>query len=109
MENWPEGWTRGDRDRPPRPRTSVMPPVETDESYAEPYTDPHADRPYDDRPYEDRPYDDRGSAPPRRAWVRRRRRWGRRLLIVALVLLLALVAAYFYLDSRLHRVDVLGD
>jgi LCP family protein required for cell wall assembly len=113
MNNWPEGWTRGDRgpDRPPRPRTSVMPPVETAESHADPYADAYADRPYDrdyDRGYDDRSYDGKGAAPPRRAPVKRRR-WGRRLLIAVLVLVLALVAAYFYLDSRLHRVDVLGD
>ena len=98
MDKWPEGWTRGDRERPPQPRTSVLPPAEADAPY-----DPYAD------PYADRPYDDRGAAPPMRARVRRRRRWGRRLLLVALVLVVAIVAGYFYLDSRLHRVDVLGD
>src|SRR5690349_10505289 len=40
---------------------------------------------------------------------RRRRRWGRRLLIAFLVLLLLLVGVYFYLDSRLHRIDVFED
>jgi LCP family protein required for cell wall assembly len=98
MDKWPEGWTRGDRERPPQPRTSVLPPAEPDAPY-----DPYAD------PYADRPYSDRGAAPPPRTPVRRRRRWGRRLLLVALVLVVALVAGYFYLDSRLHRVDVLGD
>src|SRR5918992_164293 len=95
MNNWPEGWTREERERQPRPRTSVMPPVETDDPYQD--------------PYRDRPYSEGGTAPPRRARVRRRRRWGRRLLIVALVLVFALVAGYFYLDSRLQRVDVLAD
>jgi LCP family protein required for cell wall assembly len=72
-----------------------MPPVETDDPYQD--------------PYRDRPYSEGGTAPPRRARFRRRRRWGRRLLIVALVLVFALVAGYFYLDSRLQRVDVLAD
>jgi LCP family protein required for cell wall assembly len=40
---------------------------------------------------------------------RRRRRWGRTILIVILVLLLLLIGAYFYLDSRLHRIDVFTD
>src|SRR5918992_1785481 len=97
MDNWPEGWTRGERGRQPRPRTSVMPPVQTDDPY--PYRDP----------YRDYPYDEGGTAPPRRARARRRRRWGRRLLIVALALFLAVVAGYFYLDSRLQRIDVLSD
>jgi LCP family protein required for cell wall assembly len=38
-----------------------------------------------------------------------RRRWGRTALIVVLVLIVALVGGYFYLDSRLHRVDALAD
>lgn len=38
-----------------------------------------------------------------------RRRWGRRILIAFLVFLLLLVGAYFYLDSRLHRIDVFTD
>ena len=98
MDKWPEGWSRGEPARPPQPRTSVLPPAEAD-APDEPYAHPYADRPYDDR----------GAAPPTRARVRRRRRWGRRLLLVALVLIVAFVAGYFYLDSRLHRVDVLGD
>jgi LCP family protein required for cell wall assembly len=97
MNNWPEGWTRGDRERQPRPRTSVIPPVETDDPYADPF--------YGDRP----DYEGGTAPPPRRARIRRRRRWGRRLLVVALVLVAALLAGYFYLDSRLQRVDVLGD
>jgi LCP family protein required for cell wall assembly len=98
MDKWPEGWSREERERQPQPHTSVLPPAEAGPPYP-PYADPYADRPYDDR----------GAAPPMRARVRRRRRWGRRLLIVALVLVVAIVAGYFYLDSRLHRVDVLGD
>jgi LCP family protein required for cell wall assembly len=39
----------------------------------------------------------------------RRRRWLRTTLIVLLVLLLLMIGAYFYLDSRLHRSDVLSD
>jgi LCP family protein required for cell wall assembly len=56
-------------------------------------------------PYADAPgsYDYDGVPP------RRRRRWGRRLLIAFLVLLLLLVGGYFYLDSRLHRIDVFQD
>ncbi len=38
-----------------------------------------------------------------------RRRWGRRVLIALLVLLLVLVGCYFYLDSRLNRIDVFTD
>lgn len=38
-----------------------------------------------------------------------RRRWGRRVLIALLVLLLLLVGTYFYLDSRLNRIDVFTD
>jgi LCP family protein required for cell wall assembly len=49
---------------------------------------------------------DRGGAP---AGGKRRRRWLRTTLIVILVLLLLLVGIYFYLDSRLHRSDVLSD
>jgi LCP family protein required for cell wall assembly len=100
MENWPEGWTRGDqaRRRQQVPQAAVIPPVETDD----PYGDPYGGRSYD-------PYDEGGTAPPRRPRVRRRRHWGRRLLIVALALIVALVAVYFYLDSRLHRIDVLDD
>ncbi|HEU5156563.1 MAG TPA: LCP family protein [Streptosporangiaceae bacterium] len=101
MDKWPEGWTRHERERPPQPRTSVIPPVETGDPY-DPY-DPYGS------PYADRPHGDRGAVPPPRTRIRRRRRWGRRLLVVALVLVGALIAAYFYLDSRLHRVDVLGD
>jgi LCP family protein required for cell wall assembly len=41
--------------------------------------------------------------------VRRRRHWGRTTLIVILVLLLLMVGVYFYLDSRLHRIDVFSD
>ncbi|HZB30270.1 MAG TPA: LCP family protein [Streptosporangiaceae bacterium] len=106
MEKWPEGWTRGGQERPPQPRTSVLPPAQADPRYppyADPYDDPYAD------PYADRPYDDRRAAPPRRGRVRRRRRWGRRLLIVALVLVALLVVGYLYLDSRLQRVNALGD
>ncbi len=40
---------------------------------------------------------------------RRRHRWGRTLLIIFIVLVLALVGCYFYLDSRLHRIDVFSD
>jgi LCP family protein required for cell wall assembly len=40
---------------------------------------------------------------------RRRHRWGRTLLIVFLVLVVLLVGGYFYLDSRLHRIDVFSD
>ncbi|GLY87359.1 LCP family protein [Actinoallomurus iriomotensis] len=40
---------------------------------------------------------------------RKRRRWGRTILIVLLVLLLLLIGAYFYLDSRLNRIDVFTD
>lgn len=40
---------------------------------------------------------------------RRRRRWGRTVLIVILVLLLMMIGVYFYLDSRLHRIDVFSD
>jgi LCP family protein required for cell wall assembly len=50
-------------------------------------------------------YDDRGAYDYRP----HRRRWPRRVLIVLLVLLLLLVGLYFYLDSRLHRVDALQD
>jgi LCP family protein required for cell wall assembly len=100
MENWPEGWTRKERGPQPQPHTSVLPPVETGDPYADPYADPS---------YADPSYADRGAAPRGPTRVRRRRRWGRRLLILLLVLVLALVAGYFYLDSRLHRVDVLGD
>src|SRR5262249_20306052 len=39
----------------------------------------------------------------------RRRRWLRVLLVVLLVLVLLVVGGYFYLDSRLHRLDVLSD
>src|ERR671914_202896 len=102
MDKWPEGWSREGRERPPQPRTSVLPPAHADPPYA-PYGDPYGD------PYADRPYDDRGVPPRTRTRVGRRRPWGRRLLIVALVLLVAIVAGYFYLDSRLNRVDVLGD
>src|SRR4051794_18564702 len=102
MDKWPEGWSRGERERPPQPRTSVLPPAEPGESYADPYADPYAE-PYPE-PYPDRPYDDRGIRPPRRSRVWRRRRWGRRLLVVVLILIAALLAGYFYLDSRLHRV-----
>ncbi len=45
-----------------------------------------------------------GTLPPRR-----RHRWGRTLLIILVVLVLAMVGSYFYLDSRLHRADVLSD
>lgn len=38
-----------------------------------------------------------------------RRRWPRRLGIIVLVVVLILVVGYFYLDSRLHRLDVLTD
>jgi LCP family protein required for cell wall assembly len=41
--------------------------------------------------------------------VRRRRRWGRLLLVVFLVLAVLVVGGYFYLDSRLHRIDVFTD
>jgi LCP family protein required for cell wall assembly len=40
---------------------------------------------------------------------RRRRRWGRWVLGAFLALLLLVVGCYFYLDSRLHRVDAFGD
>ena len=43
------------------------------------------------------------------AAARRRHRWGRTLLIIFVVLVLAMVGSYFYLDSRLHRADVLSD
>jgi LCP family protein required for cell wall assembly len=83
-----------------------MPPVES----ADPYADLYGDPAYGDPAYGDPAYGDRGAAPPPgRVRGRPRRRWGRRLLIVALVLLVAMVGTYFYLDSRLHRVDVLGD
>jgi LCP family protein required for cell wall assembly len=39
----------------------------------------------------------------------RRRHWLRTTLIVLLVLLLLLVGVYFYLDSRLNRIDVFSD
>ncbi|GAA4629149.1 LCP family protein [Actinoallomurus vinaceus] len=56
-------------------------------------------------PYADAPGSyDQDVVPPRR-----RARWGRRLLIAFLVLLLLLVGGYFYLDSRLHRIDVFED
>jgi LCP family protein required for cell wall assembly len=41
--------------------------------------------------------------------VRRRRHWLRTTLIVFFVLLLLVIGAYFYLDSRLHRIDVFSD
>jgi LCP family protein required for cell wall assembly len=40
---------------------------------------------------------------------RKRRHWLRTLLIVVLVLLLLVIGAYFYLDSRLNRIDVFSD
>ncbi len=40
---------------------------------------------------------------------RRRRRWPRILLIVVVVLLVLVVGGYFYLDSRLNRIDVFSD
>jgi LCP family protein required for cell wall assembly len=40
---------------------------------------------------------------------RRRRHWLRTILIVVLVLLLLVIGVYFYLDSRLHRIDVFTD
>jgi LCP family protein required for cell wall assembly len=40
---------------------------------------------------------------------RRRHRRGRTALIVVLVLLLLMIGVYFYLDSRLHRIDVFSD
>ncbi|MGH3379902.1 MAG: LCP family protein [Actinoallomurus sp.] len=49
---------------------------------------------------------DHGGAP---VGGRRRRHWLRTTLIVILVLLLLMVGIYFYLDSRLHRSDVLSD
>lgn len=56
--------------------------------------------------YVDRPRSyDRGSVPV----GRRQRHWGRTVLIVILVLLLLMIGVYFYLDSRLHRVDVFYD
>jgi LCP family protein required for cell wall assembly len=58
-------------------------------------------------PYaDDRRVYERGREPVR---GRRRRHWGRTTLIVILVLLLLLVGVYFYLDSRLHRIDVFSD
>jgi LCP family protein required for cell wall assembly len=39
----------------------------------------------------------------------RRHRRGRTALIVVLVLLLLMIGVYFYLDSRLHRIDVFSD
>ncbi len=54
-------------------------------------------------PYGDSAY--AGDRMPRRG----RRRWGRTLLIVLLVLVLILIGGYFYLDSRLHRIDVFTD
>jgi LCP family protein required for cell wall assembly len=56
---------------------------------------PHAD---------DRRGGTRGGEP-----VRKRRHWVRTTLIVILVLLLLLVGVYFYLDSRLNRIDVFDD
>ncbi|HXA63102.1 MAG TPA: LCP family protein [Streptosporangiaceae bacterium] len=41
--------------------------------------------------------------------VRRRRRWPRVLLAVVLAMAVVGAGGYFYLDSRLHRTDVLGD
>lgn len=41
--------------------------------------------------------------------IRRRRHWLRTTLIVILVILLLLIGVYFYLDSRLNRIDVLSD
>jgi LCP family protein required for cell wall assembly len=54
------------------------------------------------------PYPDDGGR-TREPRVRHRRRWGRIVLIVVLVLLLLIIGVYFYLDSRLHRLDVLSD
>lgn len=48
----------------------------------------------------------RGGEPVR---GRRRRHWGRLLLVGLLVLALLVVGGYFYLDSRLHRIDVFTD
>src|SRR5262245_56513631 len=53
--------------------------------------------------------DDRRAYPGGAVGGRRRRHWGRTILIVILVLLLLMIGVYFYLDSRLHRIDVFSD
>jgi LCP family protein required for cell wall assembly len=66
----------------------------------------------DHRQSDARPYADGGRAYGRDgvpAGGRRRRHWLRTVLIVILVLLLLMVGVYFYLDSRLHRIDVFSD
>ncbi|MGO1049621.1 LCP family protein [Crossiella sp. CA198] len=48
-------------------------------------------------------------AAPVQAKPRRKRRWGRIVLIVLLVLLIGVVAFWFYLDSKLNRINALKD
>ncbi|MDN3352386.1 LCP family protein [Actinomadura sp. DC4] len=60
----------------------------------------------DARPYADGRTGGRDGAP---AGGGRRRHWLRTVLIVILVLLLLMIGAYFYLDSRLNRIDVFSD
>lgn len=100
MSDWPEDWTRQDR-RPGEDRTAVY----RRDQYGRP----------DDEPYEDlyrraEPAGGSGGGPtPRYVRGRRRRRWPRVLGIIVLVLVVVIVGGYFYLDSRLHRVNVLTD
>ncbi|RAY11696.1 LytR family transcriptional regulator [Actinomadura craniellae] len=55
--------------------------------------------------------DYRSGAPTREVRRPRRRRfgWGRALLTLLVVILVVVVGGYFYLDSRLHREEVLTD
>jgi LCP family protein required for cell wall assembly len=50
-----------------------------------------------------------GGPPPRLAVRPRRRRWGRAVLLALAVLLVLVLALFVMVDSRLHRVDALGD
>lgn len=117
MSNWPEGWTRGPRPprspyrdpeptvySPNRPAPAPPPPPPTlRDPYGQQQTRPGGPGdPYDLRPVEPAPRPYR-IGPSRGARIRRT------ILVLLVILVLLLVGLYFYIDSKLTKVNALHD